>query len=71
VEIKKAGEDRELENKSFQQTVTDQRVTQEILTKALDKLKSFYAKKAALLQEQQSDSQTPPVAFTPLNKNAG
>ena len=38
IEIKKAGEDRELENKAFQTTVTDQRATQEILTKALAKL---------------------------------
>merc|ERR1719487_2960981 len=42
LQMKKAGEDRALENKEFQQTVSDQRVTQKILTSALDVLKGFY-----------------------------
>ena len=40
--MKKAGEVREAENAEFQVTVNDQRATQVILKKALDKLKSFY-----------------------------
>jgi len=48
VEMKKAGEVREAENAEFQVTVNDQRATQVILKKALDKLKSFYEKKAFL-----------------------
>jgi len=51
VSIKRAGEDRAAENKEFQTTVNDQRLTVNILNKALDRLKAFYeAKKAALIQ---------------------
>merc|ERR1719335_2127442 len=49
VQLKRAGEDRDKENKEFQQTVAEQRATQVLLTKALDVLKGFYAK-AALVQ---------------------
>lgn len=42
VEMKKASELREKENADFQVTVQDQKATQVILTKAMDKLKSFY-----------------------------
>merc|ERR1719359_629796 len=47
-EMKKASEIRLAENKEFQMTVTDQKATQEILVKALDRLKAFYAKKSFL-----------------------
>merc|ERR1719213_78475 len=47
--IKKASQVREGENADFQTTVADQRATQAILNKALDKLK-FY-KKALFLQK--------------------
>jgi len=50
VEMKKASENRELENKDFQATVTDQRATQAVLKKAVDRLKDFY-EKASLLQK--------------------
>jgi hypothetical protein len=50
VELKKASENRAAENKDFQMTINDQRATATILKKALDKLRSFYAKKAAFLQ---------------------
>lgn len=43
--LKRAAEDRSAQNKEFQMTVTDQQATQEILTKALDRLKAFYIKK--------------------------
>jgi hypothetical protein len=54
IEMKRASEDREIENKDFQVTVADQRATQAILTKALDRLKEFYASKAALVQKSKS-----------------
>jgi len=65
-----ASQTREAENKEFQAVVADQRAAQAILQKALGALKSFYDKKA-LLQQQQGDSQTPPVQFTKYSKNAG
>merc|ERR550537_1317852 len=79
VQMKKASEDREAENKEFQMTISDQRATQELLQKALDKLKAFYAKKAALLQEHAKDSKTatanhqaPPPGFGgAYKKNSG
>merc|ERR1719159_66522 len=46
VQMKRAGEDREKENKEFQMTVADQRATQKLLTAALNILKGFYEKKA-------------------------
>merc|ERR1712083_1032684 len=54
VQMKRAGEDREKENKEFQMTVADQRATQKLLTAALNILKGFYEKKAkaALLQQE-------------------
>merc|ERR1719162_2494641 len=55
VQMKRAGEDREKQNKEFQMTVADQRATQKLLAAALNILKGFYAKKAAaaLLQTSQ------------------
>merc|ERR1712072_497825 len=55
LQLKRAGEDREKENKEFQMTVADQRATQKLLTAALNILKGFYEKKAkaaAFLQTQ-------------------
>ena len=46
--MKKAGEEREEENKEFQFTVADQRSTQKLLQAALTVLKSFYEKYAFL-----------------------
>merc|ERR1719156_78225 len=69
-EMKFASEDREAENAEYQQTVADQRATQVILKKALDKLAAVYKTQkrgnAALLEKQ-----TPPVQFTPYKQNAG
>merc|ERR1719191_2481454 len=60
-QLKRAGEDRDKENKEFQQTVAEQRATQVLLTKALDVLKGFYAKEAmALLQQKQEPAGPPP-----------
>jgi len=75
VEQKKASENRAAENKDFQMTIMDQRATAEILKKALDKLKSFYAKKAAFMQQQAAKgkiAQAPPPGFGGgYQKNAG
>merc|ERR1719198_2433917 len=66
--ILKASQVREGENAEFQTVVADQRATQDILSKALGKLKEFY-KKAALLQ--QNNKQEPPVKFGAYKTNAG
>merc|ERR1719191_1491042 len=57
-QLKRAGEDRELENKDFQATVADQRETQKLLNSALNVLKAVYAKKF-LLQVQMDKKQEP------------
>merc|ERR1719401_851869 len=72
VQLKRAGEDREKENKEFQMTVADQRATQKLLTAALNILKGFYEKKAkaALLQTSQPAGPPPPPGFEAYKKNA-
>merc|ERR550532_1614770 len=73
VQLKRAGEDREKQNKEFQLTVADQRETQKLLKAALVVLQDFYGKKGA-----QSFSQTeeepvgppPPPGFEAYKKNA-
>merc|ERR1740117_1984880 len=74
VELKRASEDRKTENKEYQQVVADQRATVAILTKALDRLKDFYAPKlllqlSARIQKHQQ-VQAPPSAGKEYNKNA-
>merc|ERR1719456_600626 len=44
MQLKRAGEDRDAENKEFQQTVADQRATQKLLAAAMAVLKGFYDK---------------------------
>merc|ERR1711933_568970 len=55
VQLKRAGEDREKQNKEFQTTVADQRATQKLLKAALTVLGDFYGQQgaggAALAQE--------------------
>merc|ERR1719327_301490 len=72
VQLKRAGEDREKQNKEFQMTVADQRATQKLLAQALNVLKSFYDKKAkaALLQKQEPAGPAPPPGFKAYKKNA-
>merc|ERR1712100_1016342 len=72
VQLKRAGEDREKENKEFQMTVADQRATQKLLTAALNILKGFYEKKAkaALVQTQEPAGPPPPPGFEAYKKNA-
>merc|ERR1740133_393064 len=73
VQMKRAGEDREKQNKEFQVTVADQRATAKLLAAALNILKGFYDK-AALLQKQantkQATGQAPPPGFKSYEKNA-
>merc|ERR1719426_324895 len=72
VQMKRAGEDREKQNKEFQGTVADQRATQKLLTQAMNVLKSFYAKKAkaaAFLQKAPAGP-PPPPGFEGYKKNA-
>merc|ERR1719428_2066552 len=72
VQMKRAGENREKENKEFQQTVAEQRATQVLLTKALDVLKGFYGEKAAALlqQKQEPAGPPPPPGFKEYKKSA-
>jgi len=67
-QLKRAGEDRESENKEFKTTVADQRATQKLLTAALNILKGFYAKKAeAALFQGRADQ---PAGFGTHKKSA-
>merc|ERR1712094_102128 len=72
VQLKRAGEDREKENKEFQMTVADQRATQKLLSAALNILKGFYAKKAkaAFVQTSEPAGPPPPPGFEAYKKNA-
>merc|ERR1719460_1797995 len=70
VQMKRAGEDREKENKEFQMTVADQRASQKLLTAALNILKGFYEKKAAFVQKQEPAGPPPPPGFKEYKKNA-
>merc|ERR1719387_1243200 len=59
--MKRAGENRDKENKEFQTTVAEQRATQVLLTKALEILEGFYGKsKAALIQQKHKEPAGPP-----------
>jgi len=51
VSLKQAGEDRKAQNQLFQGSVADQRAVTNILNKALDRLKQFYAPGEAALVE--------------------
>merc|ERR1711978_249194 len=71
LQMKRAGEDREKENKEFQTTVADQRATQKLLKAALTVLQDFYGKKAAFMQQQkQPAGPPPPPGFEEYKKNA-
>jgi len=70
VQMKRAGEDREKENKDFQQTVADQRASQKLLQSALNVLKGFYEKKGVFLQKQEPAGPPPPPGFKEYKKNS-
>merc|ERR1719379_562721 len=69
----KASENRKLENKDFQTTISDQRATQAILEKAVARLGEFYNKKAALVQEAAPGEalSAPPAQKTYAKGNGG
>jgi hypothetical protein len=77
VQMKQASENRQKENKDFQETVLDQKATQELLTKALEKLRAFYSKQAlvetqSIALHSKKTGQAPPPGFGgAYKKNAG
>merc|ERR1712060_824679 len=70
VQLKRAGEDREKQNKEFQSTVADQRETQKLLTAALGMLQDFYGKQALVQQKQEPVGPPPPPGFEAYENNA-
>merc|ERR1712045_136409 len=71
VQLKRAGEDREKQNKEFQMTVADQRETQKLLQAALRVLADFYGKKKGFLQTKQEPvGPPPPPGFETYKKSA-
>jgi len=73
VQLKRAGEDREKQAKEFQMTISDQKETVTLLTKALGILQEFYGKSAAaaFAQKQEPAGPPPPPGFKEYKKNAG
>jgi hypothetical protein len=74
LQLKRAGEDREVENKDFQATVSDQRETQKLLTSALNVLKAVYAKKFLQVGASKRLNQPgppPPPGFGEYKKAGG
>merc|ERR1712160_100265 len=71
VQLKRAGEDREKQNKEFQMTVADQRETQKLLTAALGVLQDFYGKGDApsFAQRQEPVGPPPPPGFEAYKNN--
>ena len=66
VDMKRASEDREIENKDFQETIADQRASQAILAKALARLEVFYAEKSFLQAKKQGQN---PGSFQTYKKS--
>jgi chromosome segregation ATPase len=75
LDLQRGTETRKQANMDFQRSVADQRATQEILKKALDKLAKFYdfaqTKVKHASSEAQSGMQTPPVPEMEYEKNKG
>jgi len=76
IELAKAKENRSNENKEFQQTVADQRATQQLIASALEVLKGVYGS-AALVQMGSKSLQAPeaggppPPGFKTYEKSSG
>lgn len=76
-EMKRAGEDRAAENADYQQTVNDHRITQEILTKALQRMKQVYnfiqqpGAPQMQLSGNATDAGSAPTRFKKMEKNVG
>jgi len=70
-QLKRAGEDREMENSDFQSTIADQRATQKLLQSALGVLKGVFAKKALLQLKQEPAGPPPPAGFKKYEQSSG
>merc|ERR1719181_493477 len=74
-QLKRAGEDREMENKDFQGTVADQRATKELLKKAYDVLaavfKKFIQMDAKTSKLSQPAGPPPPPGFKEYKQSSG
>jgi len=71
-QLKRAGEDREMENNDFQTTVQDQRATKALLNKALDVLKAIYDKKFLQISAKQEPAgPPPPPGFKKYEQSSG
>jgi hypothetical protein len=78
IQMQRSSENRQAENKQFQTTVADQRATQVILLKALDRLNVFYeqsllqtkGKQPALIQSKQPGP-PPPPGLSEYKSNGG
>jgi hypothetical protein len=69
VSLKRAGEDRKAGNKLYQSAMSDQRATIQILNMALNRLKEFYAPKAAVLASVKVHSEAPPPPPKPSSNS--
>jgi len=71
-QLKRAGEDREMENNDFQTTVQDQRATKALLNKALDVLKAVFDKKFLQISAKQEPAgPPPPPGFKKYEQSSG
>merc|ERR1719375_792235 len=68
IQMKRAGEDREKQNKEFQMVVADQRATVALLAKAKDSMAEFYGKQALV---QEPAGPPPPAGFDEYQKQDG
>jgi len=79
LQTKRAGEDRELENRDFQATIADQRETQVLLNKAITVLNAVYNKAPKRRKGSfavrggriEYAAQAPPAGFKDYSNNAG
>jgi len=74
VQVKRAGENREIANKEFQETVADQREAQAVLGKAIGVLKAVFERKEkarfAALSQEDPVGPPPPSGFKAYKKNS-
>merc|ERR1719335_696246 len=73
VSLKRAGEDRKMENQDFQAQVADQRAVMNLLNKVLARLKMFYEKKSLVQVSQEPGAavEAPPPKPKEYHKSAG
>jgi len=70
VQLKRAGQDREVQNKEFQATVAEQRQTKKLLQAALSVLEGFYGKQSFMQKGQGHAEPAPPPGFDEYKKSA-